>query len=753
MKIKCDNKKYGEQKILKNIDLSFEKCGMVFVLGQSGSGKSTLLNIIGMLDPEFDGELIIDEKRIGKIEKTMGGYRSKVFGFVFQEFNLISSLSVKENLMVSLELSGSKYNHEEYLNVMNRLGVLSIEDRTVTTLSGGEKQRIAIARALLRGTKIVLADEPTGNLDEKNSENIMEVLKEISKDRLIIVITHNEYFAKKYGDRIIHIKNAEISSDKDLGYSQNITHGILLKEEGQNLKLKPRWYFYFSKKNFLLRKKRIIPIVISMTIAMLSLSLILGIISGMNNLINDVNKSILESDKVIIKNYSNRLFRTIDNQMLNEVTSSVEYNKIIDYYNTKVDLSYANKSIESMIKVIDYTNFFSDRIKITEGSIIRQSDELLIDKEIAEMLFEDGNCLGENVELKTDLGHTHLCTIAGVYDATNNERIRTIYMSKSLNMELSSSSLSSSFLLGYANEDIDKNIMYGIKPLDNSQKIIKKTVYKEGEIPAFVNTSGFNYLISKITPQYSPLPLDDISNGKIPAQISDLIFGQEITMQKVDMMVFGRIKIVGIYTEKTPNDSLIFYLSEEAINSFNKPQINTIDIYLKDYSNQGREAAIKLFKEKNYTFEMASDRTGSLVMVKMSVISMILILVTLIVILLSCLMINFSVKISVMDRTYEVGVLKSLGATNRIIFNIFTFDNLVLGASISLLSCLLVSLANILQLTNLLTINQVKIYQFSLWHFIPVIILGCVITVISGLKETINVSKLSIVDAIRCKNT
>jgi ABC-type lipoprotein export system ATPase subunit/ABC-type lipoprotein release transport system permease subunit len=752
MKIKCDNKKYGEQSILTGIDLSFDKYGIVFILGQSGSGKSTLLNIIGMLDSEFEGEISIDEKSIQKVEKILGGYRSKTLGFVFQEYNLIGSLSVKENLMVSIELSGSKYNHEEYTGVMKKLGVIDIENRTVTTLSGGEKQRIAIARALLRGSKIVLADEPTGNLDEKNSENIMEVLKEISKDRLIIVVTHSEHYAQKYGDRIIHIKNTEISSDEDLGYSQNKLLGKLLEDEEQKLKLKPRWYFSFSKKNFLSRKKRIIPIVFSMTIAMLCLSLILGIISGMNNLINDVNKSILESDKVIIKNYSNRLFRTIDNKMIKDVTSSVEYEKMIDYYNTKVDLSSGNKSIESMIKVIDYTEFFRDRIRIIEGRAITQADELLIDKEISELLFEDGNCIGEKIELKTDIGSTHLCTVAGVYDATNNETIKTIYMSKSLNMALSSGSLSSSFLLGYANEDIDKNIMYSIKPFNNSQRIIKNIGFKDSEIPALVNVSGFNYLISKITPQYSPIPLDDISNGKIPEQISDLIFGQEITMQKVDMMVFGKIKIVGICTEKTPNDSLIFYLTEEAINSFNKPQINTIDIYLKDYSNQGREHAIKLFKEKNYTYEMASDRTGTLVMVKMSVISIVLILLTLIVTLLSCLMINFSVKISVMDRTYEVGVLKSLGATNRIIFNIFTFDNILLGAFISILSCTLVGLANIIHLTRLISINGVSIYQFSLWHFIPVIILGCVITVVSGLREAIKISKLSIVEAIRCKN-
>ena len=751
MRIICYSKKYKDRTILQDIDLTFEKCGLIYVLGQSGTGKSTLLNIIGMLDHEFDGELVINGNPVIKSEKFMNRYRSEMIGFVFQEFNLVSSLSVKDNIMISLELSRTVFDQNDYDAVMKKLNILHIENRDVATLSGGEKQRVAIARAMVRGSRIILADEPTGNLDAMNSENIMLTLKEISKDRLVIIVSHSEYFAGKYGDRILHISKNIIISDEDKGYANNSTLDEFIEPGAKKLDLKSKRYLKLSWMNFLLRKDRIIPIIVSMTIAMLCLSVVLGILGGTGNLINDVNKSILELDKITVKNYSNKFFRTIDNSLIAEITGAVECSKVIPYYDTKINLSYNNKSLETKIEVIDSSDFFRDRFNIIEGRNITLANEILIDRTIAGSLFGDTNCIGKKVELKTDTGFAGECEITGIYDIVKSDNISTVYMTKELNADLSSGTLSSSFFLGYANEDIDKNIMFKVKTFSESNEIIidNETNKSDSMHKVFVSASGFNYLISKIAPQYSLLPIEDINKAKIPAQIKNSIFGQIITMQKLDVIVFGKVQIAGVCTENEASDSLVFYLPEESVNSFNESQINTIILYLKDYSAQNRDRITKLFKQRNYTFEMASDKTGALVMVKMSVIGMILIVITLIVILLSCLMINFSVKINVRDRIYEAGVLKSLGATDRVIFKIFIFDNILLGFCVSAITFIILASANITHLTRMIMIDEVRIYQLNFWHVVSVMCAGCFICVLSGLKETIGISKLSIVAAIQ----
>ncbi|MHB1484629.1 MAG: ABC transporter ATP-binding protein/permease, partial [Saccharofermentanales bacterium] len=565
MRIKCIDKKYNGRKILDNIDLTFDKCGLVYILGQSGAGKSTLLNIIGMLDPEYDGELAINATPIEKTEKVMSKYRSEMIGFVFQEFNLINSLSVKDNIIISLELSRKDFNQDEYDIIMKKLDLLHLEDRDVATLSGGEKQRVAIARAIVRGSRIILADEPTGNLDAYNSANIMLALKEISKDRLVIIVTHSEYFAKKYGDRILYIKEKAIVSDEDLGYSDNKSLDEFIDSGAKKLDLKAKRYMKLSWMNFRLRKDRIILIIVSMTIAMLCLSAVLGILSGTGNLISDVNKSILELDKIIVKNYSNKFFHTIDNSLFAEITDSVECSKVIPFYDTKIDLSYNNKSLETKIEMIDTSDFFRERFDIIKGRNINQINEILIDKTVEATLFGEIECIGKKVEMKTDTGFIRICEIAGIYDMESAVNESKIYMTKELNAALSRGTLAEPFLLGYADEDMDRNIMFKIKTSDENNKIIiDDTKNGSGGIPqVLVNVAGFNNLISKITPQCSPIAIDDINRGKIPEQIKESIFGQIITLQKLDMIVFGKVRIAGICTEKEPSDSLVFYLSDE----------------------------------------------------------------------------------------------------------------------------------------------------------------------------------------------
>ena len=219
IKITSLNKIYRSKKrrkchALNDINLTLPDAGLVFVLGKSGSGKSTLLNLIGGLDNITSGSVEVDGNDLARFkEKDFCNYRNSHIGFIFQDYHLIDELTVYENIRLSLDLE----NRNEYHLIgeaLARVDLAGYEERYPTELSGGEQQRVAIARAIVKKPRIILADEPTGNLDTNTARQIVELLKELSKDCLILIVSHNINDANNYADRIIELKKGRIISDK-----------------------------------------------------------------------------------------------------------------------------------------------------------------------------------------------------------------------------------------------------------------------------------------------------------------------------------------------------------------------------------------------------------------------------------------------------------------------------------------------------------------------------------------------------------
>ncbi len=208
------SKKGQVTKALDDVSIKFPNKGMVFILGKSGSGKSTLLNILGGLDKYDEGDMLILNKSSKDFTiKDLDSYRNTYVGFIFQEFNVLEDYDVYENITLALKLQQKEIDNEKIDNLLAKLGIADLKQRKVNELSGGEKQRVAIARALIKDPKIILADEPTGNLDSKTSKEVMDLLKQIAKDRLVIIVSHDEEAAKVYSDRIIEIKDGKIIKD------------------------------------------------------------------------------------------------------------------------------------------------------------------------------------------------------------------------------------------------------------------------------------------------------------------------------------------------------------------------------------------------------------------------------------------------------------------------------------------------------------------------------------------------------------
>ena len=226
-------------KALDNVSIKFPDTGMVFLLGKSGSGKSTLLNLCGGLDSADSGEIIIK----GRSSKTFtnsdfDSYRNTYVGFVFQEYNILNEFSVEDNIALALELQGRPKDKNKIKKILQDVELEEFANRKPNTLSGGQKQRIAIARALVKEPEIIMADEPSGALDSNTGKQVLETLKKLSKNKLVIVVSHDQEFAEFYGDRIIELKDGKVIVDKTKTYSKICNVGNLTIIDSNTISIK-----------------------------------------------------------------------------------------------------------------------------------------------------------------------------------------------------------------------------------------------------------------------------------------------------------------------------------------------------------------------------------------------------------------------------------------------------------------------------------------------------------------------------------
>ena len=307
LKLKNITKTYesGNEKVeaLKGVSIEFRKSEFVSILGQSGCGKTTLLNIIGGLDRYTTGDLIINGKSTKDFkDRDWDAYRNYSIGFVFQSYNLISHQSILSNVELSLTISGisKKERKQRAIKALEEVGLKDQIRKKPNQLSGGQMQRVAIARAIVNNPDIILADEPTGALDTKTSVQVMEILKKISKDKLVIMVTHNPDLAEKYSSRIIKILDGKITED-----SNPVEEHVEEKEEKTKKKrtsMKFFTAFRLSLNNLMTKKTRTILTSFAGSIGIIGIALILAISTGIQNYINKVEEDTLSSYPLTIEN-------------------------------------------------------------------------------------------------------------------------------------------------------------------------------------------------------------------------------------------------------------------------------------------------------------------------------------------------------------------------------------------------------------------------------------------------------------------
>ena len=332
-----------KQVALDDVSVNFRNNEFASILGPSGSGKTTLLNIIGGLDQYDKGDLIINEVSTKKFkDRDWDSYRNHRVGFVFQSYNLISHQSVLKNVELALTLSGVSQSErtKRAKKALKDVGLEKHINKRPNQLSGGQMQRVAIARALVNDPDIVLADEPTGALDSETSKQIMEILKKISNDKLVIMVTHNPEIAEKYSTRIIKLKDGKIIDDSN-PYDGKINTKETLENEikkSNKTVMSSKTAFSLSLNNLMTKKGRTILTAFAGSIGIIGIALIMSLSNGLNSYIKHVEEDTLSSYPL-----------TLDKTTVDQMTMMETLLKNNENKNTKFDKIYSNNIMSDML--------------------------------------------------------------------------------------------------------------------------------------------------------------------------------------------------------------------------------------------------------------------------------------------------------------------------------------------------------------------------------------------------------------------
>ncbi len=476
-------KKYGsgetEVTALNGVSLSFRKSEFVAILGHSGCGKTTLLNIIGGLDHYTEGDLIINGRSTKEYrDKDWDAYRNHSIGFIFQSYNLIPHQDVLSNVELALTVSGVSpaERRKKALDALERVGLTDQIHKRPNQMSGGQMQRVAIARALVNDPDILLADEPTGALDTENSLQVMEILREIAKDRLVIMVTHNPELAQSYATRTVHIKDGRITGD-DAPFDA--------KDEDEQIQTKKHVSMSFltavslSFNNLLTKKGRTFLTAFAGSIGIIGIALILSLSTGINNYINQIQEETLSSYPITI----NRETTDTSELFADIISSEAQIEKLDRSQSQKV---YSNT--DSMKIFNSYNSGAAKRNDLKNFKDFLDTDEGIKKDVTAIKYYYD---TGVQLYTKDITGKVMKCDIADVYA----QAWGMSSMTSSMNSVMSSISSFGDFqlwtqLISDENgeiSEIEKNryeVVYGDWPKDPNEMVL--IVSQNNEIPDLV---------------------------------------------------------------------------------------------------------------------------------------------------------------------------------------------------------------------------------------------------------------------------
>ena len=805
-----------KQTALDKITVNFRNNEFVSILGPSGSGKTTLLNIIGGLDKYTSGDLIINELSTKEFKDgDWDTFRNHRVGFVFQSYNLITHQTILSNVELALTLSG--VSKEERIKrakaALEKVGLIDHINKKPNQLSGGQMQRVAIARALVNDPEILLADEPTGALDTDTSKEIMKLLKEIAKNKLVIMVTHNQELAEKYSTRIISIKDGKIINDTDKydGKDDTKQEEEVRKQKTKKTSMNFITALSLSLNNLLTKKGRTILTAFAGSIGIIGIALILSLSTGVDNYIARVQEDTLTSYPLTIeqatadmsnlmldlanqnnreehtddKIYSNDLMTSLVETMASEIKTNnlesfkqyLEENspKLSDYindikYTYNLDLQIYSKDTSKITKLNPSTVFSSFGFSAQENMTSQMSGAMMGNR------INVFNELSDNTEL---LKNTYNI-LAGRLPKSKEEVILIVDSYG----EISDYAL---YAIGLKDQqeltDMTSKIMKGEEleePIQTSYaydeiigtefKLILNTDYYQKQGNIWINKSIDESYMKKIIDNGLTLKVVGIMkpNEESTNQTSGEVgYTKELTeyvISKINESEIAKQQLANKETSVLTNTTFTsLYTYDMALSSLGIVDLDnpsSINIYPKDFKS--KDEIIKVIdeyneeKEKNDEEELVityTDYVGILmesITTIVDVISYVLIAFVSISLIVSSIMIGVITYISVLERTKEIGILRAIGARKKDISRVFNAETFIIGLISGLLGITITIILNIPINIFIEKLSGIQnVSTLPAIGAITLVIISVVLTVIAGLIPSRYASKKDPVVALR----
>lgn len=759
------------QKALDNVSITFRKSEFVSVLGASGSGKTTLLNVVGGLDNYDSGDLIINGKSTKNFkDRNWDAYRNVCVGFVFQNYNLIGHISVLANVEMSLTLSGVnlKTRRKKAKEALKKVGLLDHANKRPNQLSGGQMQRVAIARALVNDPDIILADEPTGALDSKTSVQIMDLIKEISKDKLVIMVTHNADLASRYSSRIVELKDGKIVSDSNpINEKDDLSKKFNIKKTAMGfltaLKL--------SLNNIYTKKGRTFLTAFASSIGIIGIALILSISNGFDKQIDNYESSTLTSFPIGVSPSVSTMSEDdlMDNKKAftggyeypkenvlypysSEENSRVHVNNIDEEY-----VNYVKKLNPDLLSAISYYRITNFNLLSSDGTEVKDASSKVVNLSSLPDDFGNKNSyLKKNYDLLAGSFPTSIYDVVLMVDKKNR-------IDKSLLDVL---------FINHDKDKVDFNEVLGkeLKLVSNDdyyekvtgemffKKDMDKTLYdnannKTLRVVGIVRGKKDNKLASIMDAMQESMgnnPTSKIgySNELINWMVENNKQSEIVNAQKTasGVVAMGNVSFeqAGITREQAL--SMLGYNDVPLmINIYPKnfDDKDEVKKYLDDY-NKGKNEKDKIIYT-DYAEEISSLSSSI-----MDGITIVLVAFSSISLVVSSIMIGIITYISVLERTKEIGILRSLGARKKDITRVFNAETLIIGIISGLIGLLIARLLlypvnnvlyNLTDLKNIGILNPV--------HALILMLVSVLLTLIGGFIPAKIASKKDPVDALR----
>ena len=815
---------------LKGIDLKFRDSEFVSILGQSGCGKTTLLNIIGGLDKYTSGDLKINGRSTKDFkDRDWDAYRNNSIGFVFQSYNLIPHQTVLSNVELALTLSGvsKAERRQRATEALEKVGLKEQIHKKPNQMSGGQMQRVAIARALVNDPDILLADEPTGALDTQTSIQIMDLLKEISKDRLIIMVTHNPELATQYSTRIIRLLDGTITDDSNPynGEDDNIAtktdeDSLTDKKSGKTKKKKTSMSFFtalsLSLNNLMTKKTRTILTAFAGSIGIIGIALILSISNGIQNYIDRMQRDTLSSYPIqlqkesvdvssMIENmmgnkdknvdhdkdkiYSNNIMTDMVNSMVAEVNSNnlKAFKSYLENHKCDVDGYISDIQYSYDVPLYIYSTDTSDGVtQLNPSSVMENMYGMSVSGDgmmsagmqntsVWSRLFDNRQMLDEQYDLIAGSWADNYNEVMLVVDENNEIDDYTLYslgfkdpaevkkifknvmagnsyeteetqytydevLDKKFKLVLPTDLYRYNDTLGIW-EDASHDDEYMTTVVNNAEEVkIAGIIRKNPDAASVSVSSGVAY-----TKDLMPYIIEKVNEAQIVKQQladpeKDVFTGMSFDNDKTSISTLENNKsLLGIASEDNPSE---------------------IDIYAKDFDSKEK---LQDFI-KNYNDEVTADGRDedtisytdyvgilmSSVSTIITAISSVLIAFVAISLVVSSIMIGIITYISVLERTKEIGVLRSIGASKKDVSRVFNAETLIegfvsgaMGIIITLILCIPANAV----IKNVTDISNVA--QLPVAGAVILVIISMLLTTIAGLIPAKMAAKKDPVVALR----